>query len=181
MQYLPYLVKSRCSMFYVGSMPFMGLKSNVNKKSYHRVSKSFHSFGAFISWISHVLTALAEESTWRHVVSTCFHHISIRLQRACEYLGLVPLHQFSCPSLWRFGASGPLLHCVWSVDDASLELDAQSIALYTLSHAMPTALLSTATIPFPGPATGLGFCKAFGIMLGSPGFMLSPAAYLRGA
>ena len=86
------------------------------------------------------------------------------------------------------------------MDDASLELDAQSIALFTLSHAMPTALLSTATIPFPGPATGFAFFKAFawkiiqiysnmpfglawlvGIMLGCHGFMLSPAAYFRRA
>ncbi len=107
-----------------------------------------HSFGVFISfWISHVLPALAEENIRGHVVSTCFHHISIRLLSTCLWIPwLDPL-----VSVFRFGASGPLLHCVWSVDDASLELDAQSIALYTLSHAMPTALLSTATIPFPGP------------------------------
>eukprot|EP00434_Breviolum_minutum_P009580 symbB.v1.2.008435.t1/scaffold530.1/size191304/3 len=68
------------------------------------------------------------------------HHVVLVLSKSIK----------TCrPFLW-FGASGPLLHCVWSVDDASLELDAQSIALFTLSHAMPTALLSTATIPFPG-------------------------------
>ncbi|CAJ1418962.1 unnamed protein product [Effrenium voratum] len=56
----------------------------------------------------------------------------------------------ACGRLAWFGHAGRLLSCVQSAPDASLELDAQALGLWLLSRQLPVALLSTATIPFPG-------------------------------
>ncbi|CAL1135723.1 unnamed protein product [Cladocopium goreaui] len=68
------------------------------------------------------------------------HHVLLVLPRSIE----------SCAPFRWFGPAGPLLHCIWSVDGASLDLDAQSMILYILSRNVPAALLSTAAIPFVG-------------------------------
>ncbi|CAK9002378.1 unnamed protein product [Durusdinium trenchii] len=85
------------------------------------------------AWLARLRRALLSKGTVEHQV-----------------LLVVPKSIKSCTKFAWFGASGPQLHCIWSQEGASRELDAQGLLLFILSRGVPAALLSTATLPFPG-------------------------------